>query len=471
MGHGRRIVPVLALFVAAAASVRAGGVPRPTIVVGELDGIIHPIAAEYVTGLIDQADTSNATLVVLVLRTPGGLLESTRTIVSRMITSRAPVVVFVGPSGARAASAGFVLTIAADIAAMAPGTHIGAAHPVSAGGERQDDTQAKKAAADTAAYVRSLADARKRNVALAEQAVLESRAFTDSEAVHASPPLVDVVAVDLPDLLRRLDGRTITRFDGRTVALQTADADVRHLSMSRRQQFLGAIAHPQIAYLLLTLGLLGLTVELWNPGSVAPGVIGGLCLLLAFFAFQILPIHAAGLLLILFGVGLLVLELKVPSFGALGIGGTIAIFVGSLMATRSVPGVEVGLGVIVPAVLALAAGVLLLGRLALAAQRQPPATGVEALIGQRAQAVSAIVPGMPAQVTVHGELWRATSDTVIQAGASVRITSVNGLTLEVAPDASSTPRGDTHGSTDLFAGPDGGGPGRRVPDQLDPDPR
>ena len=471
MGRHRRIAPILVLFLAAAVVVRVGAAPGPTVVVGELDGIIHPIAAEYVTGLIDQADTSNATLVVLVLRTPGGLLESTRTIVSRIITSRAPVVVFVAPPGARAASAGFVLTMAADVAAMAPGTHIGAAHPVAAGGERLDDTQAKKAASDTAAYVRSLAEARNRNVALAEQAVLESRAFTDTEAVHASPPLVDVVATDLGDLLRRLDGRTITRFDGRSVTLQTRDADVRQVPMSRRQQFLGAIAHPQIAYLLLTLGILGLTVEIWNPGSVAPGVIGGLCLLLAFFAFQILPIHATGLLLIVFGIGLLVLELKVPSFGALGIGGTIAIFVGSLLATRSVPGVEVGLGVILPAVLALAAGVLVLGRLALAAHRQPPVTGVEALVGQYARALSAMAPGVPAHVAVHGELWQATSDVAIQPDASVRITGVTGLTLKVAPDGSSTPRGDTHGSTDFFAGPDGGGHRRGVPDQLDSDPR
>jgi len=465
MARVRQVVPVLALFVAAAAGARAGAVaaPRPVVIVGELDGIIHPIAAEYVSGLIDEADTSNATLVVLVLRTPGGLLESTRSIVSRIITSRAPVVVFVAPSGGRAASAGFVLTIAADVAAMAPGTHIGAAHPVSAGGERPDDTQAKKAAADTAAYVRSLAEARKRNVGLAEQAVLESRAFTDGEAVHASPPLVDIVATDLSDLLGQLDGRIITRFDGRSVTLHARDAEVRQVRMSRRQQFLGAIAHPQIAYLLLTLGILGLTVEIWNPGSVAPGVIGGVCLLLAFFAFQILPVHATGLLLILFGIGLLVLELKVPSFGVLGIGGTIAIFIGSLLATRTVPGVEVGLSVILPAVLTLAAGVLLLGRLALAAHRQPPVTGVEALVGQHAQALSAMVPGVPAHVAVHGELWQATSAQAIEAGAPVRITAVNGLTLEVAPDGSSALRGDTHG-TDFLADADSDGHRRRVPD-------
>ena len=445
MSCGRRLVPALALLVATTAAVRvpAQSTERPTVVIAELDGIIHPIAAEYLTGVIADADSSNAELVVVVLRTPGGLLESTRTIVSRIISSRAPVVVFVGPSGARAASAGFILTLAADVAAMAPGTHIGAAHPVSGDGQKMDETMARKAASDAAAYARSLAEARHRNVTFAEQAVMESRAFTDTEALRASPPLVDVVATDVHDLLRQLDGRAIKRFDGRSVTLRTREPALRTIDMSRRQRFLGAIAHPQIAYLLLTLGILGLTVELWNPGTVLPGVAGGLCLLLAFFAFQVLPVNATGLLLIVFGIGLLVLELKVPSFGALGVGGAISLFFGSLLATRGVPGVQVGLGVIVPAVLVLSIGVLLLGRLGLAAHRLPPVTGVEALIGQRAQARSPIVPGMSGLVTIHGELWQAASDAPIEAGAFARVTAVNGLTLMVVPDPSGTQTGDT----------------------------
>lgn len=443
MTRARRFLSALVLLIAVAATICiAASDTRPVVVLAELDGIIHPIASEYLTGVVDEADTSNAELIVIVLRTPGGLLDSTRTIVSRMITSRAPVVVFVGPSGARAASAGFVLTIAADVAAMAPATHIGAAHPVSGNGEKMDETMAKKAASDAAAYVRSLAEARHRNVMLAEQAVLESRAFTDLEASTASPPLVDLIATDVNDLLRQLDGRTITRFDGRTATLRVKNADVRRVSMSRRQQFLGAIADPQIAYILLTLGMLGLTIELWNPGAVLPGVAGGLCLLLAFFAFQILPVNATGVLLIVFGLGLVILELKVPSFGALGIGGAISLLVGSLMVTRGVPGVEVGLGTILPFVLVLSAGVLFLGRLALAAQRQPAVTGVDALVGQQAQARSALVPGVLAPVAVHGELWQARSDTPIEAGEFVRIAAVNGLTLTVVPDAT-TRRGDT----------------------------
>jgi membrane-bound serine protease (ClpP class) len=430
------------LSIAAAVPPLTSSTARPVVIVAELDGIIHPIAAEYLDEIIDEADTSDASLVVIVLRTPGGLLDSTRSMVSRMIRSRAPVAVFVGPAGSRAASAGFVLTIAADVAAMAPGTHIGAAHPVSGTGEKMDETMAKKAASDASAYVRSLAEARGRNVALAEQAVLESRAFTESEAVHASPPLIDVVASDVGDLLRQLDGRSIKRFDGRPVVLATRDADVRAVSMSPRQKFLGAIAHPQIAYLLLTLGILGLTVELWNPGTVAPGVVGGLCLLLAFFAFQVLPVNTSGLLLILFGIMLLVLELKVPSFGALGIGGTVSLLIGSLMATRGVPGIEVGLATILPAVLVLAGGVLLLGRLALAAQRQRPVTGVDGLIGRAAQARAPMLPGVPAPVTIHGELWQGISEVPVAEGAWIRVTAVNGLTLTVVPQSSPTPAGD-----------------------------
>ena len=317
--------------------------PRRTpqrAVVADLDGIIHPIAAEYIDQAIAQADTSHADVVVIVLRTPGGLLDSTRDIVSRMIASRVPVVVFVGPSGARAASAGFILTIAADVAVMAPGTHIGAAHPVSGTGQPTDTTMATKAAEDVAAYVRSLAEARKRNVGLAAEAVMKSRAFTDTEALGASPPLIDFVAQDVPDLLRKLDGRTVRRFDGMTVDVRTANAIIQTVEMSRRQRFLSAIAHPQIAYLLLTLGILGLTVEFWNPGAIVPGVAGGVCLLLAFFALQILPVNTTGVLLVVFGLALLLLELKVPSFGALGIGGTVSLVIGSVMMTRTVPGVE-----------------------------------------------------------------------------------------------------------------------------------
>ncbi len=445
MAHTRRAV-------LAAALLSAGGVSgpgyaqapdRPLAIVAELDGIIHPISAEYLTETIDQADTSDADVVVFILRTPGGLLDSTRAIVSRMITSRAPVVVFVGPSGSRAASAGFVITLAADVAVMAPGTHIGAAHPVSGSGEAMDETTAEKAASDTAAYARSLAAARGRNLALAEEAVLESRAFTDGEALEATPPLIDFLAQDLDDVLRQLDGRTVTRFDGRTTTLRTANAEVRRVDMTLRQDLLGAIAHPQIATLLLTLGMLGLTIELWNPGAILPGVAGGLCLLLAFFAFQILPVSTTGLLLLLFGLALLIMELTVPSFGVLGIGGVVSLVLGSMMLTRdAIPGVQVSLGFIVPMAVGFAAITLFLGRLALASQRRRSVTGVDGMIGVSGRARDGVGPDEPGNIDIHGETWRAQSASRIAAGQPVRVTAVNGLTLTVEPSGAPAQEGE-----------------------------
>jgi membrane-bound serine protease (ClpP class) len=435
---------VLALLLLCAGGLAAAQTAsrRPLAIVAELDGIIHPVSAEYLKSIIDQADTAGADVAVIVLRTPGGLLDSTRDIVTRLITSRAPVVVFVGPAGGRAASAGFIITLAADVAVMAPGTHIGAAHPVSGNGQAMDDVTSQKAASDAAAYARTLAEARHRNVMLAAAAVLESRAFTDLEALQATPPLIDFTANDVDDLLRKLDGRTITRFDGRTTVLRTKDIEARRVEMTRRQRFLSMLAHPEVAYLLMTLGMIGLTVELWNPGAVLPGVAGALSLLLAFFALQILPMNATGVLLVLLGVGLLVLELKVPS-GVLGVGGTIALIIGSVMMTDTVPGVRVGLGVIVPAALAFAVIFLFLGRLALTAQRRPPVTGKEGLVGADGRALDPLAPGTPGYVRVGGERWRATSRLPVAPGDPVRVLDVSGLTLDVEPLAASTSHGES----------------------------
>ena len=423
----------LLVLLAVAVPTADQGVAAPRAIVAEYDGIVHPIAAEFLDETIARADTSGAAVTVLVLRTPGGLLDSTRSMVSRMIAARAPVVVFVSPSGARAASAGFIIALAADVTAMSPGTHIGAAHPVSGSGAPADETTAKKAAEDAAAYARTLAEARGRNVSLAAEAVTASRAFTDREAMGAAPPLIDLIAQDVPDLLRQLDGRTIKRFDGRSMTLETTGITIERVEMTRRQRFLSTIAHPQIAYLLLTLGMLGLTVELWTPGAILPGVAGGLCLLLAFFAFQVLPVNTTGLLLIVFGLGLLLLELKVPSFGALGVGGTISVLIGSIMITRGVPGVSVGFEVLVPVVLALAGIVLALGRLALTAQHAPAVTGAEGLIGEQGIALTAIDADRLGQVRVHGEIWHATSASPVVPGRSVRVAALSGLTLLVEP--------------------------------------
>ncbi len=428
------LLTAAAAIVAGLALVRASvsqEASAPVVVVAELDGIIHPIAAEYVASAIRSATARKADALVLILRTPGGLLDSTETIVSEMVKSEPPVVVFVAPAGAHAASAGFLMMLAADVAAMAPGTHVGAAHPVSGDGQPMNDILAEKAASDTAAFARSLATTRGRNAALADEAVMKSRAFTDTEALNATPPLVDLIARDLDELLRQLDGRTIRRFDGRTETLRTRAATQEQVRMTFRQRVLGAIAHPQVAYLLLTLGILGLTVELWHPGAVLPGVVGGISLLMAFFAFQVLPISVAGLLLFILGASLLVSEAFVPSFGILGLGGAIALFFGSIMLTDTVPGIRVRYDLIVPVVLAMSVITIALGRLALRAQRQSPVTGVEALIGTYGRARTAIGPGSPGQVSTRGEIWTAVSPAPLQAGDAVRIVGVNGLTLTV----------------------------------------
>ncbi len=406
---------------------------RP-VYTAEVDGIIHPVAAEYLAGAIARADAANAALLVVTLRTPGGLVDSTRDINTAIIGAKTPVAVFVGPSGSRAASAGFLITMAADLAAMAPGTHIGAAHPVSGTGEKVDDTMAKKMTSDVASYARTLATQRKRNVALVEQAVTESRSFTEQEALAATPPLIDLVASDVADLLRKIDGRTIARFDGRTETLHTAGAPIYPVAMTWPQQVLSALAHPQIAYLLLTLGTLGLTIELWNPGAILPGVVGGICLLLAFFAFQVLPVSYAGVLLILFGLTLLILEIKVTSYGLLGLGGVVSLFLGSIMLIDSpLPEMQVGLRLIVPVTLSMAGVLLFLVRLAVKAQQIPTTTGVDGMIGEEGRTMTVLAPGTDGQVRVHGEIWSATADQPVPAGAPVRVTAVSGLRVTVVP--------------------------------------
>ena len=424
-----------ALTVAAWQDAPASTGTAPLVYVAEVDSIIHPVSAEYMIETMELADRNGATLIVFTLRTPGGLVDSTRSIVSRMIAAKTPVAVFVAPAGARAASAGFFLTIAADIDAMAPGTHIGAAHPVSAGGEKMDDTMAKKAAEDVAAYARTLASHRHRNATLAALAVTESRAFTEEEALGASPPLIDLVAADIPDLLERLDGRAVARFDGSTVVLRTQGARMVPVTMSLRQRALSAIAHPNVAYLLLSLGTLGLTIELWSPGAVLPGVAGGLCLLLAFFALQMLPVNYAGLLLMLFGLLLLALEIKVPSYGVLTVGGLASLVFGSMILMDTpIPELQLSLRVVLPVVLGFAGIALFLVRLGVASQRRPAVTGVAGMIGEVGRAMTAIGPGTTGRVATHGEIWQAASEESIPEGARVRVTRVDGLLLCVRKD-------------------------------------
>lgn len=406
--------------------------PAPLVYAAEVDSIIHPVSAEYMIETMARADRDHATLLVFTLRTPGGLLESTRDVVSRMLASETPVAIFIAPSGARAASAGFILTLAADVAAMARGTHIGSAHPVAGGGGDLNEVMSKKSAEDVAAYARTLASGRGRNVTLAQEAVNDSRAFTETEALTASPPLIDIVASDMTDLLQKLDGRTVRRFNGTMVVLRTRGARIVPIEMSRRQRVLSAIAHPNIAYLLLSLGMLGLTIELWSPGAILPGVVGGVSLLLAFFALQLLPVNYAGLLLILLGLVLFALEIKVTSYGLLTAGGLVSLVFGSMILIDSpAPDLRLDLRLVLAVVVGFGGIALLLVRLGLAAQRQPPVTGAGSMVGQTGHTLTPIEPGTVGRVATHGEIWRATADEPIAEGTRVRITGVDGLTLTV----------------------------------------
>lgn len=410
---------------------------QPVVYAADVDSLIHPVSAEFIAQSIERADADRARLIVLTLRTPGGLVDSTRAINTSIIEARTPVVVFVGPSGARAASAGFLITIAADVAAMAPGTHIGAAHPVSGSGAAMDETQAAKAASDVAAYARSLAAQRERNVDLAEKAVTESQSFTEAEALAAEPPLIDLIADDVADLIEQLHGRELTRWDGSTETLDLEDVRIENLTMNWRQRLLSAVAHPQVAVLLFSLGTLGLTVELWNPGTLVPGIVGGLCLLLAFFAFQILPVNYVGLLLILFGLVLLVVELLTPTYGLLATGGIVSMVLGALLLVDSpAPELQLGWPFIVSSMGALGLIVGLLARLGINAQRRRPVTGSAGMIDAAGLALSAIPVGGAGRVSTHGEIWSATAVEPVAEGDPVRVVSVDGMTLRVRRGAS-----------------------------------
>ena len=424
----------LMLLAAAWPGARQESDGRPIVYATEVEALIHPVSAEYIGQTLDEADRADADLVVLVLRTPGGLVDSTREINTRIIEADTPVVVYVGPSGTRAASAGFLITIAADVAAMAPGTHIGAAHPVSGTGSEMDETASEKAASDVAAYARSIASQRQRNVELAEKAVTESLSFTEREALDADPPLIDLIATDIDDLLDQLDGREVRRWDGSLEVLRTADAEIETVEMTWRQRLLSAIAHPQIAVLLFSLGSLGLTIELWNPGAAVPGIVGAVCLLLAFFAFQILPINYVGLLLILFGMVLLVIEMFTPTYGLLAVSGLVSMVFGAVMLFDSpAPELQLGWPFIAFTVLVLGLGTGALARLGIKAHGVRAVTGMDGMIEQEGLALDPIPAGGRGRVSTRGEIWTAAaaSDADIAGGERVRVIAVHGMVLTV----------------------------------------
>lgn len=418
---------VLVLATAIFASDPPAGPPSPQVNVISVNGVINPVAAEHVAKSLKTAAEGRAEALVIELDTPGGLDTSMRSIVKDIIASPIPVVVYVAPGGARAASAGAFLTLAAHIAAMAPGTNMGAAHPVAVG-EKMDTVMAEKATNDAAAYIKSIAEQRGRNVQWAEDAVRKSVSATETEALRLK--IIDLVAEDLATLLSRINGRVVKTAAGER-ALNTAKATVAREEMGLRQKILNLISDPSVAYILMLLGFYGIFFELTNPGTIFPGVFGGICIILAFYAFQTLPVNYAGLLLILLGIVLLILEIKVTSHGALTIGGIVALTLGSLMLFDSpLPFFRLSLSIIVPAVLMTALFFALTIRLVYKAHRTQPATGAEALIGLEGVARTDITP-QGGTVTLHGEIWSATSAEPIARDERVVVEGIRGLTLKV----------------------------------------
>ncbi len=423
VGICRRLVPLTLAAAAFAAPARAD------IPVVELTGVVHAISAAHVVSAINRASAAGAPLVVLRLDTPGGLDTSMRQIIDAMLNSRVPVAVFVGPSGARAASAGFLITVVADVAAMAPGTNIGAAHPVSGMGGAMDEVMSKKVTSDAAAYIRSKAERRGRNASLAEQAVVESKSFTEREALEGH--LIDLVVGDVPALVAAVEGREVTRFDGTKVTLHVAGQPLTPVRMNWRQGILAAVASPEILFLLLLGALAGLGAEISHPGMLFPGVVGTFCLILFLFATQIIPVNWAGVLLILLAVALFAAEAKVHSYGMLTAGGLAAMMLGAFMLVDSpFKEMRVPLRTLVPAALLMGLGTFALVRLVIQAQRRRPLTGETALLGQRGIADTDLVP--EGWIRVVGERWRACAETPpVPSGEKVTVTGVDGLTLRV----------------------------------------
>jgi membrane-bound serine protease (ClpP class) len=405
-----------------------------------IDDEIEPILAEYIVNGIERANRQHASLILITLSTPGGLDTSMRQIIQSILSSQAPVVTYVYPTGSRAASAGFFILLSADIAAMAPGTDTGAASPITAiGGQpvQVDQTLARKILNEANAYLRSYVTKRGRNADLASTAVTDAKAFTEKEALDGK--LIDLIANSPEDLLAKLNGRTITRFNGSTTQLRLTHPVLVPIEMNGREKFLSRIVQPDVFFILLVLGVLGLYVEFTHPGLFAPGVLGGIALLLALFAMHLLPVNFAGMALIAFALVLFVLEAKFPTHGVLGVGGLVSMTLGALMLIRSpLTGKGVSLVTALSVAIPFAIIIVFLMRLVLRSHVWKPATGKEELIGEEGQVTepigSAASSGM---VFVHGELWRAAAvnGQAIPKGSRIRVRKVVGLTLEVEPVA------------------------------------
>jgi membrane-bound serine protease (ClpP class) len=413
-----------------------------TVVRLQIDGDIEPILAEYIVNGIQQANREHASLILITINTPGGLDTSMRAIIQAILTSQVPVVTYVSPTGSRAASAGFFILLSADVAAMSPGTDTGAASPIMemfGQPAKIDDTLHKKITNEATAYLRSYVEKRNRNAELAATAVSDAKAFSAKEALDGR--LIDFVANSPEDLMAKLDGRTVTRFDGSTATLSLAHVSEVSVGMTAREKFLARIVQPDIFFILLIAGALGIYTEFTHPGLFAPGVFGGIALVLAIISMQMLPVNVAGLLLIVLALALFVLEAKYPTHGVLGVGGVIAMVLGALFLIRTPwTGMGVSLSTALGVALPFAVIVIILMRLVLRSRSWKLATGKEELLSEEgevtepvgAASAEGLVTGM---VRVHGELWRAATAAgeTIPKGARVRVRKVDGLTLEVEP--------------------------------------
>ena len=400
-----------------------------TVISIKIDGAINPVVATFIHRSIEKATGENAACLLIHLNTPGGLLKSTRNIVGDMLESPIPVIVYVSPAGAHAGSAGVFITLAADIAAMAPGTNIGAAHPITVQGT-PDSIMNSKSTNDAAAFIRTIAEYRNRNLQWAEDAVRQSVAISANEALQKN--IIDLIVSNDRELLNRIDGKQI-KHDSSSFVLHTRGATIQLLEMGFTEKLLNIISDPDIAYILLMLGLLGLLFELFNPGIIFPGIIGFISLVLAFYALNTLPVNYAGLALIVFGVVLLLLEIKVVSHGMLAIGGIVALLTGSLMLIKPGSGLEVmriSRALIISTVTVTSGFFLFVIGMGIKAQRRKPVTGMKALVAETAFALDELNPS--GRVSIHGEIWNAVSISgMINTGEQVRVTEVKNLVLYV----------------------------------------
>jgi len=401
---------------------------KPVIDVLTVDGAIQPISAQVIVQAIGKAERDKREALVILLDTPGGLDASMRDIIKRILVSEVPVVVFVAPAGSRAASAGTFIAYAAHVSAMSPGTSIGAATPVNLGGGGMDSTMAHKVRNDAVSYIRSLAAQRGRNADWAEKAVREGGSLPEDEALKLH--VVDYVARNLDDLTKKMDGRQIT-VAGLTRTLHTKDAVRHEVSSSWRQKLLGRILDPNIAYILFILGFYGLIFELSNPGAILPGIVGGICILLAFLAFQALPVNLTGVFLILFAMLLFLVDVKVQSHGLLSLGGVVSLVLGSLvLMSGDGGGMRISLSVILSVAVVTVLFFAVVVGAGYRALRRKPLTGREGLVGERGVALSEF-PSHEGRILVHGENWAAEADERIEKGAPVVVDRVDGLRLHV----------------------------------------